>query len=123
MPVPMKRPITEDSVDLSFRVPVAKADIAREAIEKILELAGIEFSISEETGEMVSWEEAFPEYGPADALRGARHMEGLTQAQLAERIDIKPHHISEMENGKRTIGKKMAKRLANALNTEYKVFM
>ena len=50
-------------------------------------------------------------------------MEGLTQAQLAEKIHIKPHHISEMENGKRTIGKEMAKRLAKALNTGYKVFL
>jgi len=55
--------------------------------------------------------------------KGARLMEGLTQAQLAEKIDIKPHHISEMENGKRVIGKVMAKRLARALNTGYKVFL
>ncbi len=50
-------------------------------------------------------------------------MEGLTQARLAEKINIKPHHVSEMENGKRPIGKEMAKRLAGALNTEYKVFL
>ena len=71
----------------------------------------------------VSWEEAFPEYGPRDPLKGARLMEGLTQAQLAEEINIKPHHVSEMENGKRPIGKEMAKRLARALNTGYKVFL
>ncbi len=32
-------------------------------------------------------------------------------------------YISEMENGKRTIGKEMAKRLGKALNISYKVFL
>jgi len=32
-------------------------------------------------------------------------------------------HISEMENGKRTIGKELAKRLGKALNADYKVFL
>ena len=59
---------------------------------------------------------------PGDILRGARHREGLTQAQLATMIGVKPSHISEMEKGKRPIGKDMAKRLAKALNTSYRCF-
>jgi plasmid maintenance system antidote protein VapI len=47
----------------------------------------------------------------------------LTQTELAAKIGVKPHHISEMEKGKRSIGKNMAKRLAKALNTGYKVFL
>jgi len=54
-------------------------------------------------------------------LQGARGCEKTTQAELAEKIGVKPHHISEMENGKRAIGKNMAKRLSRALNTGYKV--
>ena len=72
---------------------------------------------------MVTWEEAFPELGAGSVLQGARDREELTQAELAEKIGVKPHHISEMENGKRTIGKNMAKLLAKALNTGYKVFL
>ena len=72
---------------------------------------------------MLTWEEAFPELGPGDILQGARDREGLTQTELAARIGVKSHHISEMENGKRSIGKDMAKRLAKALNTGYKVFL
>ena len=60
---------------------------------------------------------------PASVLRGARSKEELTQARLAELTGIPQRHISEMENGKRTIGKEAAKKLAKALNTDYRVFL
>jgi len=56
-------------------------------------------------------------------LRGLRVREGVTQKQLAELIGVLPHHISEMENKKRPIGKEMARRLAKALNANYRVFL
>lgn len=56
-------------------------------------------------------------------LRGARFKADLTQKELADRLGIKPHHISEMEHGKRTIGKAMAKRLSEVLNVDYRVFL
>lgn len=68
-------------------------------------------------------EEVFPDLKPGDILRGARHREGLTQAQLAAMIGVKPSHISEMEKGKRPIGKDMSKRLAKVLNTSYQIFL
>jgi ribosome-binding protein aMBF1 (putative translation factor) len=57
------------------------------------------------------------------AIRGGRGKEGLTQKQLAELTGIAQHHISEMENGKRPIGKETAKKLATALNIDYRVFL
>lgn len=57
------------------------------------------------------------------ALRGARARETLTQKQLADKLGILPHHVSEMEHGKRSISKKMAHRLAEILNVNYKVFL
>jgi DNA-binding XRE family transcriptional regulator len=60
---------------------------------------------------------------PGVVLRGARGKEGLTQTELAERLGIPGSNISEMEHGKRPIGKKMAKRLATALKIDYKVFL
>ncbi|MGK5089901.1 helix-turn-helix transcriptional regulator [Bdellovibrionota bacterium FG-2] len=59
----------------------------------------------------------------AVALRGARHKEGLSQVDLAKNLDISQADLSKMENGKRPIGKKMAKRLADALNIDYRVFL
>ena len=68
-------------------------------------------------------ERVFPNFHIGHALRGLRSREGLTQKKLAEIIGVKPSHISEMENGKRPIGKEMAKRLAKALRTDYKIFL
>ena len=56
-------------------------------------------------------------------LRGARYKEDITQRELAIAIGISQHHISEMENGKRPIGKEMAKRLAEFFKTDYRVFL
>lgn len=75
----------------------------------------------------VNVEEAFPGYAVNPlglALRGARHRAGLTQRQLAEMTDIPQRHISEMENGKRQIGRERAKKLAEALHvSDYRVFL
>ena len=57
------------------------------------------------------------------ALRGARAREEVTQREVAEALSISQHHISEMENGKRPIGKEMAKRLAEYFKTDYRVFL
>ena len=57
------------------------------------------------------------------AVRGARFKAGLTQKQLADNLKILPHHISEMEYGKRPISKKMAHKLSEILNVNYKVFL
>jgi DNA-binding XRE family transcriptional regulator len=59
----------------------------------------------------------------AVALRGYRTRENLTQAQLAEATGIPQRHISEMENGKRPIGKERARALAKVLGADYRVFL
>jgi DNA-binding XRE family transcriptional regulator len=60
---------------------------------------------------------------PATVLRGARYKAGLTQKSLAKRLGVHQHHLSEMENGKRPIGKQMAKRFAEALSCDYRLFV
>jgi transcriptional regulator with XRE-family HTH domain len=54
---------------------------------------------------------------------GARHRAGLSQKQLADLTGVYQRHISEMENGRRAIGKKNAKLFAKALDTDYRVFL
>jgi DNA-binding XRE family transcriptional regulator len=73
-----------------------------------------------------SWRTTFPdllENEPGTLLAGARHRGGLTQRQLAEQSGIPQRHISEMENGKRTIGKESARKVADVLNDNYRAFL
>ena len=61
---------------------------------------------------------------PGKALRIYRENAGLTQAALGERMGGVPRqHISNMETGKRPIGKENAKRLAAALHVDYRAFL
>jgi DNA-binding XRE family transcriptional regulator len=48
---------------------------------------------------------------------------GLTLEQLAKLSGIAKPHLSDMENGKRAIGPKTAKKLAAALGVDYRMFL
>ena len=56
-------------------------------------------------------------------LKGIRYRQELTQVQLAEITGIPRRHISEMENGKRAIGKATAHKLADVLHADYRIFL
>jgi transcriptional regulator with XRE-family HTH domain len=75
----------------------------------------------------VPWRECFPAWSdaqlPGVALAGARHKEGLTQMQLAQATGISQRHISEMEHGRRLIGETHAKKFAEVLQIDYRVFL
>jgi len=76
--------------------------------------------MSRNPDDYITAQEAFPdlfdpEKGPAIVLRGMRYREELTQRELAEKLSIRQHHFSEMENGKRPIGKEMAKKTRSRL--------
>jgi ribosome-binding protein aMBF1 (putative translation factor) len=60
---------------------------------------------------------------PGVMLKGARLRTGLSQKALAKRMEIEQSHISQMEHGKRPIGKSMAKRLAEVLGVDYHLFL
>jgi transcriptional regulator with XRE-family HTH domain len=55
-------------------------------------------------------EKVFPEgIKTSEAMRKALFQEGLTQNQLSARVGIKVNHILDMERGKRSMGKEMAR--------------
>jgi len=60
---------------------------------------------------------------PGSYLAGFRHREGVTQVELAKRSGIPRRHISEMEAGKRPIGKSNAKKLGEALNIDPRLLL
>jgi len=112
MPEPMKKHPTDDLVDLRLRVHRHNADKVRKYAEALEEDART-FSVAEAFPDLIGQEQQV-------ALRAYRQRESLTQQQLAELTGIPQHHISEMENGKRTIGRVRAKRLAAALHCDYR---
>ena len=59
----------------------------------------------------------------AVCLRGLRVREELTQAALGKLLHIDQTNISQMECGKRTIGKQLAKRLAKLFKIDYRIFL
>ncbi len=75
------------------------------------------------TEELVSSSAVFPNRSPATLLRGIRNREGLTQQQLSAMCGIARHHISEMENGKRAVGKRNAEKLGESLNVDPRLFL
>lgn len=80
----------------------------------------------EVTADSVPAEEVSPELltNPHGVyLKGIRIRDELTQVQLSELTGIPRRHISEMESGKRTIGKSVAHKLATALGTDYRMFL
>ena len=48
-----------------------------------------------------------------------RQRADLTQAELAKQTGIRQHHLSEIENNKRVLGKTNARKLADKLNCDY----
>ena len=111
-----KKPLT-DKIILQFEGP------KREEKKAIKALKALGFVTTDSS---IPWRDAFPEFvenEPGICLSGARNRKGITQIALEKITRIPRRHISEMENNKRPIGKKAAKKLAEALNVDYRVFL
>lgn len=57
---------------------------------------------------------------PGYYVRLYRKRAELTQVELADKTGIRQHHLSEMENNKRVLGKANAKKLADILACDYR---
>lgn len=76
----------------------------------------------------ISADEAFSHldkrYGKVDSLiKGYRLKHKMSQKQLAEKIGIEQGDLSKIENGKRSVGKDIAQRLAKIFNVDYRSFL
>lgn len=60
---------------------------------------------------------------PGVLLRGLRYREGLSQAEFAKQLNISQTNLSAMENGRRSIGKELAKRIADIFELDYRIFL
>ena len=120
----MKKPLT-DAVSMTLAGPVAMMQTAVNAMRKL----GFQEAHRNRTPQVedaIPWRESaylrdMP--FPGSYLAGFRHREGMTQMALAAHSGIPRRHISEMENGKRPIGKVNAKKLAVALNIDPRLLL
>ena len=111
----MKKSTTGGYVEVKFRIPTTRVLEVKEVLASYGAMAS--------EPQSVPWEEVYPDFNGSVALRGARKREGLTQKELAALVGVSQTHISEMEHGKRPIGKDMARRLAKVFKVNYRVFL
>ena len=60
---------------------------------------------------------------PGTLLKGLRAKESLTQVQFSKKIGITQANLSAMENGRRMIGKEIAKRISKKFGVDYRIFL
>lgn len=119
-----KTQTTAGLTELRLLVPEDKAELIENALRDLFLFSGQKIRIREEPDtNLYPVSDLFPEISPAMCLRGLRTREGLTQAELAKKLGVKQHHISEMENGKRPVGPEMARRLEEVFGTSRKAFL
>ena len=109
----MKKHPTDNLVPLNLMVHPANVSTITRYVEAL------------EKSDSIPWREVAGRRGsvPSSVLRGCRSKSEMTQTRLSELTGIPQRHISEMEQGKRTIGRENAKKLAKALETDYRMFL
>jgi DNA-binding XRE family transcriptional regulator len=114
----------EGRAEIYLSIPSAKSRAVVDAIRGMLPLAGLKVRrINEDGDEVFSAKEVFPDGSPAMLLRGLRGKEGLTPAEIAERLGVSQNMVSDMECGRRPISLKMAKRISEEFKTSYEGFL
>lgn len=87
------------------------------------------YRVGEESEEgLIDSEEIFSELNaqytkPGALLKGIRARENLTQIEMANKLGITQSDVSQMEHGKRAIGKAIAKRIEALFEVNYRLFL
>jgi DNA-binding XRE family transcriptional regulator len=122
MSAPMKIPHTSRvAMSISnerFMVPSRRAAAILELVREY------QVDVDENVPADAVLNDVYKKYGKTGSvIRGFRAREDMTQLELAKKLGVTQGDLSKMENGKRPVGKEMAHRLANVLNTDYRVFL
>lgn len=109
---------TPNSKNVSYSIPLSRLEEVEDFLEKQCK----------DDDSPVAWEilakERIEKYKKSGlVLRGMRHREDLSQKKLAEKSGVTQNEISNIENGKRTVGKKIAEKLAKVLNFDYRLLL
>jgi len=103
-------------------VPAFYIDLTRRLFPKTKEIA-------DDDDELINirdsewFKEAEKKTTPGLSLRALRTLRNMKSGVLAKKIGVRPQQITDMEKGRTPIGKKMAMRLGEALDMDYKHFL
>ena len=109
---------------INVRVTGVGARIVVQCLRKIYGV--VEVSQEEEAVDITTtawWKRMQAVSHKGTALWAYRDNAGHTLSQLSKLSGIAVPHLSAMENGKRTIGVRSAKKLAEALKVDYRLFL
>lgn len=118
----MKKRPTEIQVNMGDRV-MKFVDVPASKVRPILTL------LKNYQDESISWrdlaQDRMKSAGGESAymVRVARERAELTQVELAKRLKMPQGNISQIETGRRPVGKLLAKRMAKIFNLDYRVFL
>lgn len=121
-----KRPINSEGVEVMVRGHTpAKFIIHRSNTAKLIAFLK---TLSVDDNDLIPADVVFKEldrkYGKVGVnIRGLRARDGMTQKELAKKLNIHQVHVSQIENGKRVVGKNLAYKLAKVFNTDYRLFL
>ena len=115
---------TSSGKEISYHLPASEG----ENLALFLRERSKDMDQPEPPKKPISWEklakDRIEKYKQAGiVLRGARYRENLSQVELAKKTGMHQNEISKIENGKRTVGEKLAKKLAKALNFDYHLLL
>lgn len=118
MPAPMKKHRIKESTVIYFTYNDKNYAIPKNIADDYLVEKEKTYSVDEVFGEF------FKKYTKAGALlKGTRAREDLTQVEFAKMIGVTQANLSAMENGKRPIGKIIAKRIEKIFKVNYRYFL
>ncbi len=112
---------TSGFVEFSLRVDPAQADKVETALKALLAI--LPGPPVDEDDRLYTVEEAFGPRVPGHMIRGYRSREGLTQADLAAKLGTARSVVSDLENGRRPVSGKMARRLAEIFGSTPRMFL
>ena len=118
-PIKSNRIITKKNSNMNIYISCPASNVSY--IKKYLEKHGC--VLLDDRQEWLDAKGLFSDRTPSNMLIGARGKENITQNKLSELTGIPRRHISDMENGRRPIGKQNAMKLGKALNINYQLFL
>lgn len=100
-----------DAANLSLEID----DSYRERVEAVENPRRDPINVQRTLGDTSS-STSVPSFGSVDDLRTARNALGLSQREVADRLDVSPKTVSHYENGTREISLSRAREYANVLH-------